>query len=141
MVYSLSLLHNSYFFINVECHFTAILTRKIYMLVALVVNNPPADAGDTGDMGLIPGSGKIPCSRKWQHIPLFLWGKSYGERSLAGYSPWDCRVGHNARKHNTTVVFQYFSISFYRNISLNLSRLGLILLNSHVYFYQITCKL
>ena len=101
MVYSLSLLHNSYFFINLECHFTAILTHKIYMLVALVVNNPPANAGDTRDMGLIPGSGKIPCSRKWQHIPLFLWGKSYGERSLAGYSPWDCRVGHNARMSTT----------------------------------------
>ena len=46
-----------------------------------------------------------------------------------------------SNEHNTTVVFQYFSISFYRNISLNLSGLGLILLNSQVYFYQITCKL
>ena len=24
--------------------------------------------------------------RKWQHIPVFLPGKSHGERSLAGYS-------------------------------------------------------
>ena len=87
MVYSLSLLHNSYFFINLECHFTPVLTPKIYILVALVVNNPPANAGDTRDMVLIPGSGKIRCSRKWQHIPLFLWGKFYVERSLAGYSP------------------------------------------------------
>ena len=28
--------------------------------VALVVKNPPANAGDIGDMGLIPGLGKSP---------------------------------------------------------------------------------
>ena len=28
--------------------------------VALVVKNPPANAGDTGDVGSIPGSGRFP---------------------------------------------------------------------------------
>ena len=28
--------------------------------VALVVKNPPANAGDIGDTGLIPGSGRFP---------------------------------------------------------------------------------
>ena len=28
--------------------------------VALVVKNPPADSGDTGDAGLIPGLGRSP---------------------------------------------------------------------------------
>ena len=28
--------------------------------MALVVKNPPAIAGDTGDMGSIPGSGRFP---------------------------------------------------------------------------------
>ena len=28
--------------------------------VAVMVKNPPASAGDTGDMGLIPGSGRSP---------------------------------------------------------------------------------
>ena len=32
---------------------------------------------------------KIPWSRKWQPTPVFLPGKSHGQRSLAGYSPWD----------------------------------------------------
>ena len=32
--------------------------------------------------------GKIPWSRKWQPIPVFLPGKSHGQWSLAGYSPW-----------------------------------------------------
>ena len=26
--------------------------------------------------------------RKWQHTPVLLPGKSHGQRSLAGYSPW-----------------------------------------------------
>ena len=31
---------------------------------------------------------KIPWRRKWQPTPIFLPGKSHGQRSLAGYSPW-----------------------------------------------------
>ena len=34
---------------------------------------------------------KIPWRRVWQPTPVFLPGKSHGQRSLAGYSPWDCR--------------------------------------------------
>ena len=34
--------------------------------------------------------------RKWQAIPVFLPGKSHGQRSLVGYSPWGHkRAGHN----------------------------------------------
>ena len=32
--------------------------------------------------------GKIPWGRKWQPTPVLLPEKSYGQRSLAGYSPW-----------------------------------------------------
>ena len=35
------------------------------------------------------GLEKIPWRRKWQRTPVFLPGKSYGRRSLVGYSPWD----------------------------------------------------
>ena len=37
-------------------------------------------------MGSIPGSGTIPWRRKWQPTPVFLPGKSRGQRSLVGYS-------------------------------------------------------
>ena len=40
--------------------------------------------------------GKIPWSRKWQPTPVFLPGESPGQRSLAGYSPWVTRVGHDS---------------------------------------------
>ena len=33
----------------------------------------------------IPRVGKIPCRSKWQPTPVFLPGKSHGQRSLAGY--------------------------------------------------------
>ena len=38
--------------------------------------------------GLDPWVGKIPWRRKWQPAPVFLPGKSHGQRSLGGYSPW-----------------------------------------------------
>ena len=38
--------------------------------------------------GFHPWVGKIPWKRKWPPTPVFLPGKSYGERSLEGYSPW-----------------------------------------------------
>ena len=50
-----------------------------------VVKNPPASAGDSG---LIPGVRKMHWRRKWQPTPVFLSGKSHGQRSLVGYSPW-----------------------------------------------------
>ena len=34
---------------------------------------------------------KIPWRRKWQPTSAFLPGKSHGQRSLAGYSPWGCK--------------------------------------------------
>ena len=35
-----------------------------------------------------PWVGKIPWCRNWQPAPVFLPGKSHGQRSLAGCSPW-----------------------------------------------------
>ena len=49
-----------------------------------VVNNPPANAGDTADAG----AGKVLWNRTWQPTPVFLPGKPHGQRSLTGYSPW-----------------------------------------------------
>ena len=40
--------------------------------------------------------GKIPWRRKWQPTPVFLPGKSHGQRSLAGYRPW----GHKRFRHD-----------------------------------------
>ena len=69
--------------------------------VALVVKNPPANAGDIRDMGLIPGSGRFPGGG---HGILLQYSclenlmesvESHGQMSLAGYSPRVTRVGHS----------------------------------------------
>jgi len=39
-------------------------------------------------LGFDPWIRKIPWRRKWQPTPIFFLGKSYGQRNLAGYSPW-----------------------------------------------------
>ena len=38
-----------------------------------------------------PWVGKILWRREWQPAPVCLPGKLPGQRSLAGYSPWDCK--------------------------------------------------
>ena len=38
---------------------------------------------------------KVSLKRKWQATPALLLVKSHGWRSLADYSPWVARVGHN----------------------------------------------
>ena len=46
-------------------------------------------AYNAGDLGLIPGLRRFPWRRKWQPTLVFLSGKPHGQRSLAGYNPWD----------------------------------------------------
>ena len=38
--------------------------------------------------GFDPWVWKIPWRRKWRPTPVFLPGKSHGQKSLVGYSPW-----------------------------------------------------
>ena len=53
--------------------------------VVLVVNNPPPNAGR--DIGSIAGSGRFPWRWAWKPTPVFLPEESYGQGSLACYSP------------------------------------------------------
>ena len=39
---------------------------------------------------------KTPCRRDWQPTPVFLPGKSHGQRSLAGYGPWGLKESETA---------------------------------------------
>ena len=41
--------------------------------------------------GFDPWVRKIPWKREWLPTPKFLPGKSHGQRSLVGYSPWGCK--------------------------------------------------
>ena len=56
--------------------------------VVIVVKNLPANAGDTGGSGLIPGLGNSPGIGHGNPPQYsFLPGESHGQRSLAGYNP------------------------------------------------------
>ena len=58
---------------------------------SVVKNHPPHPSSQCRRRGFHPWGGDIPWRRKWQPIPVFLPGKSHGQRSLAGYSPWCCK--------------------------------------------------
>ena len=59
-------------------------TRKILKnSLNSVVKNLPA----MQTFGFDSGVRKIPRKRRWQPVPVFLPGKSHGQRSLTGYSP------------------------------------------------------
>ena len=48
-------------------------------------------AYNVGDPGLIPGLGRSPGEGNGNPTPVFLPGKSHGQRSMVGYSPWGCK--------------------------------------------------
>ena len=53
--------------------------------------------------GFCPWVEKISWRREWLPTPVSLPGEFHGQRSLAGNSPWDLRVGHNwAHTHTHT---------------------------------------
>ena len=58
---------------------------------------------------------KIPWRRKWQPTSVILPGKSHGQRSLAGYSPWSLkRVWHNLatkQQQNKAIVIISFELA------------------------------
>ena len=47
-----------------------------------------ASACNVGDLGSIPGWGRLPWRRKWQPTPVFLPGNPMDGEALLGYSPW-----------------------------------------------------
>ena len=65
-----------------------------------MVKNPPANAGDSDS---IPGSEDL-LEKEMEPTPVFLPGKSYGQRSLVGYRPCSCKEKDMAErlKNNKT---------------------------------------
>ena len=55
--------------------------------MAQMVKNLPA-MPETKETWVISLSREYPLEKGWQPTPVFLPGKSPGQRNLAGYSPW-----------------------------------------------------
>ena len=58
--------------------------------VALVVKNPPANAGATGEEDSIPGLGKSPGGENGNPLQYSFLENPHGQRSLMGCSQWGC---------------------------------------------------
>ena len=63
--------------------------------------------------GFGPWVRKIPWKSTWQPSPVFLLRESHGQRSLAGYSPWHCRVRHNWSKLAQHTAIHWYISEFY----------------------------
>ena len=70
------------------------------------VKRPPANAGDEGS---IPGSGRSPGEGNGN--PLQYSGKPHGQRSLAGYSPWD-RSNNNNKNKTPAILRSNFYLAY-----------------------------
>ena len=71
-------------------------TFKVGFPGGSVVKNLPTNAGDSGDMGLIPESRRSPAEGNGNPLQYSCLGKSCGQKSPAGYSSWESqRVRHN----------------------------------------------
>ena len=71
-------------------------------MVSLMAQAGRASTCSTGDAGLIPGSGRSTGERHASFVgmhPVILPGKSHGQRSLVGYSPW----GHKNVRHDRSI--------------------------------------
>ena len=68
-----------------------------------MVKNLPANKVDVGS---ISGSGRSPGEGNGNPFPVFLPGKSHGQRSLVGHHPWGCkRARHDlATEHIHTLI-------------------------------------
>ena len=60
-----------------------------------VVKNLPANTRDARDTGLIPELGRSPGEGNGNPLQYSCLENYHGQRSLVGYSPWGCRVGHD----------------------------------------------
>src|SRR5574337_85568 len=58
--------------------------------------------------GFGPWVGMIPWRRKWKPTPVFLPGKSHGQRTLVGYSPWGPKELDMTEELSTTTTSQSF---------------------------------
>ena len=68
-----------------------------------MVKNLPANIGDTEMQGRSLGW-EDPWRKKWQPTAVFFPGKSHGQRSLAGYSPWGCKESDTTQQLNSNNI-------------------------------------
>ena len=74
------------------------------------IKDPPANAGNEGS---VPGLGRS--LEGGTGNPIFLPGKSRGQKSLAGCSPWDCKKSDTIQQLKQQPQ-QYISIFHFNHL-------------------------
>ena len=82
--------------------YTVVHTRWLGFPGDLVVEKPPANAGDRR-YRFDPRCGKIPWSRKWKPTLVFLLGKSHWQRRLVDWRPWGHKESNMSESVHTHI--------------------------------------
>ena len=92
-----------------------LLYAAFIMLRWLSGKNTPAKTRDAGYAVLVHlWVGKISWRKRWQPTPIFFPRKSYGQKSLVGYSPWGCKkVGHDCAHMHAYSLYTHLVESFF----------------------------
>ena len=72
-------------------------------LVAHIIKNPPA-IQETWIQSL---DGEDPLKKGMATTPVFSPGESYGQRSLAGYSPWNRKESDTTEQLTLTIYYNF----------------------------------
>ena len=75
-----------------------------------VVKNPPANAGDSGHVGSIPGTGRSPRGKNGNSLQDSCLEKSHGQRSLVVCSPWGCKELDLTEQLSTLTHRQHYTL-------------------------------
>ena len=89
---------------------------------------------------LNPWVRKIPWRRKWPPTPVSLPGKSHGQRSLVGYSPWGCKELDTTEQVHMHNLFGHFFSKFFWGIYLRVGFLGCKVI-LHLHFWRMEISL
>ena len=77
-----------------------------------MVKNPPANAGETGDTGLIPRSQISPGKGNGNLLQYSCLEKSHGQSNLGGCSPW----GHKRVTHDLVTRQQHIHTTMCKTV-------------------------
>ena len=80
---------------------------------------------------------KIPWRKAWQPTPVFLLGKSYGQRSVAGYSPQHCKKSDTAEEIQNVCLFEGWN---YKSLFFSFFCLSVFLHVNMCYFLDFLIK-
>ena len=73
-------------------------------------------ACSAGDMVSVPGLGRSPRKENSNPFHYFLPGKSHGQKSLVGYSPWGHNKSDMAERHNNTNVGERLRFRLHQSV-------------------------